>query len=1054
MNKTGTDNGYGSFLANIRIPIWLTIAAVITFILIMAFTVNHVRERDIVEQFSRQQTAIARGTAAGIEDLISSVEKSMIILSRLPCVTGVMPETTRQSIKVIYDNLDGKVEFIAVKNIDGVVTAKYPPSIFEEMTDESFESSSYFQEIKKTGRTYIGDLQLGREGEAKNRVQSVVVAVPKYDADDNFSGAVFTGLSLSAIIYRYIKATSETSGCGWIIDSSGATLVHPDEAHACMEPETLGNAKTVDGASLRDVLAEGKEGYSECMLPVEGGKTKKSIIAYAPVNAGSGRWFVAITTPYNKIVLLARKGFINIIFWTLGFIIVVIITGISVAYLGVRRLHLEEELKRLKETKVWQEKLLREYSTTEGIIEGSPIPSFVLNREHRVILWNKACSELTGFQAEDMIGTDNHSIPFYKKKRPALADIILDYDINVLKKYYSTKSIKESVTVKGAYEFMDYFPDVGGKNRYLYFLAAPIYDGKGEIIASIVTIQDVTQAKQLQHESESHIHQLSTLWSISSALSASLDIEERSRIAVDKIIASLDVDSAGIYLKEEKSNFCVAYSFGYSESFYQTGSTVGPDGIVGEAAREGKTIILEDVTIANTPYIEFTLNEGLKSAAYFPLVSSEEIFGVVRVSSHTSRRFSDEDKSLLELICNHVALAIENARLHYQAKMSSRSLELKVKEKTKELEESYRELRRSEERYRTMFDADPNPIFIMDIKTLKILDINATALDCYGYSRDEFLEMSFSDLGYDKDPELSEELKNFSLDHSNFYPKRIHQRKGGNYFYVNVHISPVRFMEKDSLIATTTDITENVEKESQLIQAGKMATLGTMAAGMAHEINQPLNVIQVCADFFLKTLKKDKEISRLELTTMADEIGSNVQRAAGIINHMRDFARQSEAVSGELNINEPIRDVFKVLGQQLRVHQIDLELDLDDKLPPILADHNRMEQVFINLVTNAMDTLDEKDKSEDQEWKKILKIRSFSKDGQVVVAVFDNGMGISEEIIDKIFEPFFTTKDIGKGTGLGMSISYGIVKDYGGTINVRSKSGEGTTFELRFPIIT
>jgi len=259
-------------------------------------------------------------------------------------------------------------------------------------------------------------------------------------------------------------------------------------------------------------------------------------------------------------------------------------------------------------------------------------------------------------------------------------------------------------------------------------------------------------------------------------------------------------------------------------------------------------------------------------------------------------------------------------------------------------------------------------------------------------------------------------------------------------------------MERDFLIATTTDITENVEKEAQLIQAGKMATLGTMAAGMAHEINQPLNVIQVCADFFLKTLKKDKEISGVELTTMADEISNNVQRAAGIINHMRDFARQSKDVSGELNINEPIRDVFKVLGQQLRVHQIELDLDLDDKLPPIMADHNRMEQVFINLVTNAMDTLDEKGETEDKEFKKLLKIRSYSKVEQVFVTVSDNGTGIPEDVIDKIFDPFFTTKEIGKGTGLGMSISYGIVKDYGGTITVSSKSGEGTAFELSFPI--
>ncbi|MBW2558816.1 MAG: PAS domain S-box protein [Deltaproteobacteria bacterium] len=499
MNKTGDDNSYKPFLINIRIPIWLTVAAVTAFILILAFTVNHAREKDIVEQFSQQQIAIARATATGIENLVSSVEKSMIILSRLPpCsyVTEITPEATRQSIKVIYDDLDGAVEFIVVKNKDGVVTAEYPPSIFEGITDESLKNISYFQEIKKTGKAYIGDLQLAWKGEANGRAQSLVVAVPKYDSEDRFSGAVMTVLSLSAIIDRYIKVKSEPSGFCWIINSSGTILVRPDKTNACTELETVGNAKTLDGTSLKNALAEGKEGYSECVLPLKGGRPKKSIIAYAPVNADSGRWFVAIATPYNEIVLLARKGFTDIIFWTLGLILVVVIAGFSVASLSAKQLRLKEELKRLREREEWQEKLLKEQHTTEGIIEGSPIPTFVLNREHRVILWNRACSELTGVDASNMIGTDQHPIPLYKSKRPMIADIIVDSDMDTLKKYYGTKNVQRSTTVKGAYEATDYIENLGGKDRHIYFLAAPIYDESGEVIAAIETIQDVTQQRE------------------------------------------------------------------------------------------------------------------------------------------------------------------------------------------------------------------------------------------------------------------------------------------------------------------------------------------------------------------------------------------------------------------------------------------------------------------------------------------------------------------------------------------------------------------------------
>ncbi len=503
MSETGTNNNYKSFPGNIKIPIWLTTAAIIIFILIMAFTVNHARERDIIEHFSQQQVAIARGTAAGIEDLISSVEKSMIILSRLPscptcaCDNNTMPEViTRQSIKVIYDDLEGTVECIAVKNKDGVVTTDYPPSSSGEIISVRFKNNFYSQETKKTGETYIGDLRVVREGDTENKVHSVIIAVPKYDSEGEFSGTVLAVLSLSALIDRYMKAAGEASGCGWIVDNSGFILLRPDQTCACVELETLGNAKTVDGKFLKDILAKGKEGYSECVLPMEDKGMGKSIIAYAPINAGSERWFVAITIPYNRMILLARKGFINVILWTFGFILVVIIAGILVVYFGVKRVRLKEELKRLKETKVWQEKLLREYRTTEGVITGSPIPTFVLNREHRVILWNKACSELTGFSAEEVIGTDNHSIPFYKSKRPTLADIIIDKDIDVLEKYYIAKGIHKSSTIEGAYEARDYIEDLGGRNRHIYFLAAPIFDGKGEIIAAVETIQDVTQQRE------------------------------------------------------------------------------------------------------------------------------------------------------------------------------------------------------------------------------------------------------------------------------------------------------------------------------------------------------------------------------------------------------------------------------------------------------------------------------------------------------------------------------------------------------------------------------
>jgi C4-dicarboxylate-specific signal transduction histidine kinase len=261
-------------------------------------------------------------------------------------------------------------------------------------------------------------------------------------------------------------------------------------------------------------------------------------------------------------------------------------------------------------------------------------------------------------------------------------------------------------------------------------------------------------------------------------------------------------------------------------------------------------------------------------------------------------------------------------------------------------------------------------------------------------------------------------------------------------------------MGTDCIIATTTDITENVEKEAQLIQASKLATLGTLASGMAHELTQPLNVIQVASDYFLKKLKRGEEIAKDELRSVAEEIGSHVDRASKVIKHMRDFARQSDLTRTRINVNDPIKDVFKVMGQQLRVHQIEVELELEPEGIYIMAEHNRLEQVFINLVTNAMYAMDDKGlKRRNEKWRRLLRIGSFNADGQAVITVSDTGKGIPEDIIDKIFEPFFTTRKVGQGTGLGMSISYRIISDYGGTIEVESEVDVGTTFTLKFPAV-
>lgn len=371
---------------------------------------------------------------------------------------------------------------------------------------------------------------------------------------------------------------------------------------------------------------------------------------------------------------------------------------------------------------------------------------------------------------------------------------------------------------------------------------------------------------------------------------------------------------------------------------------------------------------------------------------------------------------------------------------------------TERLRVSERELRESEAKYRSLFENDPNPIFVLDLETFHILDVNIRAVETYGYSREEFLGMSFLDLAEERDARKIQELATQACI---FLPRVRHRRKSGDHLYVNIHSCPRLHLGRDVIIANIADITDRVQTEAQLIQAAKMATLGEMSAGVAHELNQPLNAIRIGCEFFLKKMRRGEAIDADTMAKVATQMVEQVERASSIINHLREFGRKSDAFEMEpVDINRPIQDVFTVLGQQLRLRQIRVELDLAQGLPPVLGVANRLEQVFLNLVMNARDAMEEKrhrGEGEAEAEEMVLHIRTFQEGDRVVVVVRDTGTGIPEGVRERIFEPFFTTKEVGRGTGLGLSISYGIVKECGGSIEVHSEEGRGTTFRLTFP---
>ncbi|MDM8549277.1 ATP-binding protein [Desulfobacterales bacterium HSG2] len=262
------------------------------------------------------------------------------------------------------------------------------------------------------------------------------------------------------------------------------------------------------------------------------------------------------------------------------------------------------------------------------------------------------------------------------------------------------------------------------------------------------------------------------------------------------------------------------------------------------------------------------------------------------------------------------------------------------------------------------------------------------------------------------------------------------------------------------LVETNTKLKEEIEerkraeaalreKQVQLAHAGRLTSLGEMATGIAHELNQPLFLIRLSAESLKFQLKKagypDSQ-SDGEL----DSVIKSVDRAANIIDHMRGFARIGPGNQEEISLAEPVENGLTFFRQQFKNHQISLETDYEENLPKVVLDPQRFEQVVVNFLSNARYAVDRRGERESDGYQKKIALRLFydkEKKGNVF-EITDNGIGMTDDEKERCLDPFFTTKEVGEGTGLGMSIAHGIVREFKGKLEIESEKGMGTTMRV------
>jgi hypothetical protein len=258
---------------------------------------------------------------------------------------------------------------------------------------------------------------------------------------------------------------------------------------------------------------------------------------------------------------------------------------------------------------------------------------------------------------------------------------------------------------------------------------------------------------------------------------------------------------------------------------------------------------------------------------------------------------------------------------------------------------------------------------------------------------------------------------------------------------LNLAIAPLvsKDLERIGRLIIFDDITDRDELERRLVQADKLSSIGLLAAGVAHEVNTPLAVISTYAQMLAKQISGDSSQSKL-----LDKIARQTFRASEIVNSLLNFSRTSTTELAELDLNRLIRETVALIEHQLTRVGVRTEFRFEDPLPPIRGNTGKLQQVFLNLFLNARDAMERGG---------LLTVRTWSDDSTVYAEVRDTGQGISSEHLSRIYDPFFTTKAAKKGTGLGLSVSYGIVREHGGDMEVESQPGEGTRFQLGFPMV-
>jgi PAS domain S-box-containing protein len=481
-------------------------------------------------------------------------------------------------------------------------------------------------------------------------------------------------------------------------------------------------------------------------------------------------------------------------------------------------------------------------------------------------------------------------------------------------------------------------------------------------------------------------------------------------------------------------------------------------GVAGEVWVSGQPSWISDISAIAGP-MKIAAERGMQTAVTFPIRSGGVVLSVMQLFSREVEQRDEQVLQMLMTVAGQIGPLLDR----------------------RGAEEA---LQQSEERARLLFATIPHPAFVFDRTTLEFLEVNEAALQQYGYTREEFRLMKVTDIRPMEDASKVVQHLQQHPGYKGCAGQWKHRTKDGRMLDAEIHFHYLDYDGHKACLSIAQDVTERNHLEIELRQAQKLEAVGGLAAGIAHEINTPIqfvgdnirfltdafkdlgNILEKYArlrDFAAKDEYARDLVDDLVETEKKADIGyvleeipkalaqslDGVMRVATLVQAMKVFAHPDGPEKTATNINEALLSTLTVARNELKyVANVETELG---ELPLLTCNASELNQVFLNLLVNAAHAIG--DLKKDSGEKGVIRVRTALENNSVVVSISDTGAGIPEKIRGKIFDPFFTTKESGKGTGQGLAIARSVVVDrHGGTLTFSSEVGKGTTFHVRLPM--